>query len=100
MSEDAPDATNTSQPYKYSPLAQKCQAYDYTIRLLHLLPTGDSKTSLRCWLTEKNYDDNWSNPPHHDYHTLSYTWGDPVFPEVLDVLSNSVQFLIMEEKNN
>ncbi|KAK4171088.1 heterokaryon incompatibility protein-domain-containing protein [Triangularia setosa] len=76
--------------YKYSPLTQKCQAYDYTIRLLHLLPALDEKTPLHCRLIEKGYNDHWSHAPHHDYHGLLYTWGDPVFPELLDVLSNSI----------
>ncbi|KAK0732499.1 heterokaryon incompatibility protein-domain-containing protein [Apiosordaria backusii] len=74
--------------YRYMPLMQRCHAYDYTIRLLHLLPSADDTAPLRCRLTEKGYNDHWDNDPHHDYHALSYTWGEPIFPGMLEVLSN------------
>ncbi|KAK4203932.1 heterokaryon incompatibility protein-domain-containing protein [Triangularia verruculosa] len=76
--------------YKYSPLTQKCQPDRYTIRLLHLLPADDDNAPLRCRLVEKGYNDHWSHQVHPEYHALSYTWGEPIFPEVLDVLSNNV----------
>ncbi|VBB71410.1 Putative protein of unknown function [Podospora comata] len=78
-----------SKIYQYRPLTPKCQEHDYTIRLLHLLPARDSDASLRCWLIEKGYRDYWGIPVSHDYHAVSYTWGDPVFPEALEVLPNS-----------
>ncbi|KAK0669102.1 heterokaryon incompatibility protein-domain-containing protein [Cercophora samala] len=92
MFEGAPNAADPPKTYNYSPLAQKCEEHDYTIRLLHLLPAQDSNTSLRCRLIEKGYKDYWGIPICHDYHAVSYTWGDPVFPEVLQVLANSFSF--------
>ena len=80
--------------YQYSPLtsgsddANKC----FTIRLLHLLPSADSEAPLRCHLVE-----TWiplsegSDAPPVQYHALSYTWGDPLFPATLEVVERTAR---------
>ena len=60
--------------YQYSTLL-----YDDTIRLLKLLPASDDANDcgLSCGLEDCRLSDDPS------YEALSYTWGQPIFPEVL-----------------
>lgn len=84
--------------YKYAPLS--IQPGDstglFSIRLLHLLPSGDRDARLECQLVETqipNYirkqSKHASTPQrstHVQYQALSYTWGKPEFPKWLHVL--------------
>ncbi|KAF2623123.1 HET-domain-containing protein [Macroventuria anomochaeta] len=63
--------------YEHSPLQHRS-----SIRLLTLLP-GSPSTPLRCQITEFQ---KFSNP---SYEALSYAWGDPVFPEVIQVCESA-----------
>ena len=54
--------------------------HDDSIRLLALLPAGDGPNDsvLSCGLEDCRLSDNPS------YEALSYTWGQPIFPEILN----------------
>src|SRR5690606_39256660 len=66
--------------------------------LLHLLPSKDPDAVLQCHLVETLIPDylpvstatsgDLSTPPP-EYHALSYTWGDPVFPKTLEVVRHT-----------
>lgn len=60
-----------AEPYQYTPLLKHT-----SIRLLTLLP-GSYGTLLRCQITE------CEDISQTSYEALSYTWGDPVFPEFI-----------------
>ena len=82
--------------YSYAPLGGRPNPGAYSVRLLHLLPSFDTASPLQCHLVEAEIPDYLADPtsqthqPHRlrreEYHALSYTWGDPVFPETLEVL--------------
>ncbi|KAK4167917.1 heterokaryon incompatibility protein-domain-containing protein [Cladorrhinum sp. PSN259] len=60
----------------------------YSTRLLHLLPAADDTAGLRCQLIEQDFYKTWSyGAASCDYHALSYAWGNPVFPDFLEVVS-------------
>ncbi|KAK4188615.1 hypothetical protein QBC35DRAFT_190158 [Podospora australis] len=86
--------------YEYIPLTDQPRHLEvFSIRLIHLLPSTDRASPLRCQLVEISIPDyialtksHLSLPsprPEHDYQALSYTWGDPVFPETLEVVSHT-----------
>ena len=64
--------------HKYSTLL-----HDDSIRLLKLLPTSDIPTDhgLNCGLEDYRLSDD------PIYEALSYTWGNPIFPEILNTHS-------------
>ncbi|KAK0631458.1 heterokaryon incompatibility protein-domain-containing protein [Immersiella caudata] len=66
--------------YAYLPLASGWGKDVFSVRLLHLLPSTDPESPLRCHLIETVIP----------YHALSYTWGEPVFPETLEVTKSEV----------
>jgi len=80
--------------YQYSPLpsGSGAESDDFTIRLLHLLPSADPESPLRCHLIETSIPImKGAKPPPVRYHALSYTWGDPVFPATLQVVERTDQ---------
>jgi hypothetical protein len=72
----------------------------FSIRLLHLQPSTDRDARLECRLVETqipDYDYDYlcqqSTSTAHvkcEYHALSYTWGEPQFPQSLHVLPAGV----------
>ncbi|KAK1831503.1 heterokaryon incompatibility protein-domain-containing protein [Podospora conica] len=83
--------------YSYAPLASRPDDGVYSVRLLHLLPASDTAAPLQCRLVEAEIPDYLPDPnapglqqapqcTHEPYHALSYTWGNPVFPDTLEVL--------------
>jgi hypothetical protein len=92
-----PQSRRKRNEYCYAPLVSQNNDGVYPIRLLHLLPAPDAASPLRCRLVEAEIPDYLPDPKapdtqrtpqctHEAYHALSYTWGDPVFPETLEVL--------------
>jgi hypothetical protein len=92
-----PQSRRKKNKYCYAPLVSQNNDGVYPIRLLHLLPAPDAASPLRCRLVEAEIPDYLPAPKapdtqrtpqctHEAYHALSYTWGDPVFPETLEVL--------------
>lgn len=82
--------------YKYSQLSVQPgdPSKEFSIRLLHLLPSTDRDARLECQLIETQIPDydfisQQSTSTAHDpckYQALSYTWGEPRFPQLLHVL--------------
>jgi len=80
--------------YQYSPLPRGSEAESevFTIRLLHLLPSADPESPLRCHLIETSIPImKGAKPPPVRYHALSYTWGDSVFSATLEVVERTDQ---------
>ncbi len=70
----------------------------FSIRLLHLQPSRDRDAKLECRLVETQIPDydylcqQSTNTAHIkcEYQALSYTWGEPQFPQSLHVLPAGV----------
>ncbi|KAK0657836.1 heterokaryon incompatibility protein-domain-containing protein, partial [Cercophora newfieldiana] len=81
-----------SRRYQYLPLRSGSGGAEdaFNIRLLHLLPSADDQSPLRCHLIETSIPVNQdTDSPSVLYHALSYTWGDPIFPATLEVVVRS-----------
>ncbi|KAK4446452.1 hypothetical protein QBC34DRAFT_440949 [Podospora aff. communis PSN243] len=73
--------------YVYFPLTGGSGSDVFSVRLLHLLPSTDPESQLRCHLIETAVPTGkCTDVPGAEYYALSYTWGDPVFPETLEVV--------------
>ena len=68
---------SNEKPYQHAPLRK-----DTAVRLLKLLP-GEYGAPLQCQIAECERTLNAT------YEALSYTWGDPVFPEVIHICDAS-----------
>jgi hypothetical protein len=92
--------STSKMKYDYAPLS--IQPGDprgvFSIRLLHLQPSGDRDVRLECRLVETQIPDydylcQQSTSTAHvkcEYQALSYTWGEPEFPQSLHVLPAGV----------
>ncbi|KAK1751065.1 heterokaryon incompatibility protein-domain-containing protein [Echria macrotheca] len=66
-----------NRPYRYSPLP------DGFIRLLRVMPDRDSNAPIRCRIFEYPLQ-GWTQATHL-YEALSYVWGSPDNPKVIEV---------------
>jgi hypothetical protein len=73
--------------YVYFPLTGGSEENVFSVRLLHLLPSHNPESQLRCHLVETTVPTGeGTHLPGVEYHALSYAWGDPVFPKTLEVV--------------
>ena len=79
------DAVSSAQPSDFTPERYEHQpSHDHTsIRLLTLLP-DEFDAPLRCYITE------CEQLLETEHEALFYTWGDPVFPQVIYISDQPV----------